>query len=118
MKDKITFDEFIAIESKLEVQAGRVLSAERIPKSKKLLKLVVRFDETTEDPQAGSRVVVTNLGDKYEPEFFVGKIPLFITNLEPTTMMGVVSEAMIMPGTNSAGELEFESFYPGTKFFK
>jgi methionyl-tRNA synthetase len=118
MKDKIKFDEFLEIEKKLEIKAGKVLAAERIPKSKKLLKLLVAFDEDLNDYKdfkGATRVVVTNLGDKYEPEFFIGKITLFITNLEPSTMMGVVSEAMILPGVPPTGELEFRLYTPGTK---
>ena len=114
MKDKIKFEEFIEIEKKLEIKAGRILESERIPKSNKLLKLKVQFGENDED----TRTVVTNLGNKYDPEYFVGIITLFLTNLEPSTMMGVVSEAMILPGVNIAGDLEFDLYSPGIKIFQ
>jgi methionyl-tRNA synthetase len=109
-KENITFDEFLAIEAKLEIQIGSIDAAERIPKSKKLLKLTVNFGEGSEN-----RIVVTNLGEHHEPEFFEGLHLPFITNLEPTTMMGVASEAMIMVGTHLNGDLDFSNHLVGTK---
>lgn len=109
-KEKITFDEFLAIEAKLEIQIGCIRSAERIPKSKKLLKLEVNFGLGSEN-----RIVVTNLGEHHEPAFFEGLHLPFITNLAPTTMMGVVSEAMIMVGTHLNGDLDFSNHLIGTK---
>lgn len=113
MKDKITFQEFLEIEKKLEIRIGSIVSAQRIPKSKKLLRLGVMFKTPWEAPVT----VVTNLGDKYEPEFFLGLKAPFIMNLEPTTMMGVTSEAMIMVGENiqSLNEIDIETYSIGTK---
>ena len=110
-KEKITFEEFLAIEAKLEIQIGRIVTAERIAKSKKLLKLSVLFGNEDSD----MKTVVTNLGEHHEPEFFVGLHLPFITNLAPTTMMGVESEAMIIVGTFSNGELDFSNHLVGTK---
>jgi methionyl-tRNA synthetase len=109
-KTRISFTEFTEIESKLEVRAGLIVEAERVPKTDKLLKLKVNFGD-----DSGVKTVVTNLGEKLEPESFVGIRTLFITNLEPVTMRGILSEAMIMPGTNLAGEFEFDSYTPGTQ---
>ena len=50
------------------------------------------------DTNLGKKNVVTNLGDTYEPEEFVGKRFLFIMNMKPVKMMGVLSEAMILAG--------------------
>jgi methionyl-tRNA synthetase len=112
MKEKIKFEEFVEIDNKLEVKAGKIFAAERIPKSKKLLKLSVRFGKDD------TRTVVTNLGETYEPEDLITITTLFITNLEPTTMMGVLSEAMILPGVSVDNTIEFDLYTPGTKFFK
>jgi methionyl-tRNA synthetase len=109
-KEKITFDEFLDIESKLEIQIGSIDAAERIPKSKKLLKLTVNFGVGSP-----TRTVVTNLGENHSPEFFEGLHLPFITNLAPTTMMGVESEAMIMVGTHLNGGLDFSNHLVGTK---
>jgi len=108
MKEKIDYNTFTEATSKLEITIGSVLSAERIPKSAKLIKLVVDFG--TEQ-----RVAVTNLGETLEPEAFVGATLPFITNLSPVKMMGVESHAMIMPGTSVAGELELGNFTLGSK---
>lgn len=95
MKDKITFSEFIELEKKLEIKSGEVKEVTEVPKSSKLIKLIVDFGD--ED----IRTVVTNiktlLGESFK-EKLEGKNILFITNLEPVKMMGIESTAMIMPG--------------------
>jgi methionyl-tRNA synthetase len=90
MKEKISFAEFLDIEKKIEIKLGRVETAERVKKSKKLLVLTVDFGEES------LRQVVTNIGDQVEPESLVMQFP-FVTNLEPATIMGLESTAMIMP---------------------
>lgn len=111
-KPIITFDEYLEIESKLEIRIGTIIAAERIPKSKKLLKLTVAFGPTVTDDL---RTVVTNLGEHNEPEFFEGLNLPFITNLESTPMMGVMSQAMIMVGEDMNGGHEFTNYSTGTK---
>lgn len=91
MKPKISFDEFIEIESKLEIKIGQIKSAERVPKSYGL-KLTVDFGN--EDV----RTVFTNLGKTHEPEQLIDLTMPFITNLEPSIIKGVESQAMIMVG--------------------
>lgn len=100
MKAQIEFADFMEIEKKLEIKWGRVYHVERVPKSKKLLKLTVLFGE--ED----SRTVVTNIGEHLEDEqtLLWQRFP-FVTNLKPVTMMGIESTAMIMPSTTPTGEL-------------
>jgi methionyl-tRNA synthetase len=102
MKEKIHFDEFLAMEAKLEIQMGQIAEAERVPNSKKLLKLMVIFGPNKED----IKTVVTNLGDKFEPEYFIGLWSPFITNLAYVKMMGVESQAMILVGTKEDGSLK------------
>jgi len=109
-KELIEFSEFLEIEKKLEIKYGQIVSAERIPKSKKLLKLIVIFGIEESD----EKTVVTNLGDKFEPEEFEGLTLPFITNLTPSVMMGVTSEAMIMVPTNH-GLVELEEYSLGAK---
>lgn len=110
-KAKITFNEFLEIESKLEIKIGQIVEAERIPKSDKMLKLTVAFSDTD------FRTVVTNIGSKYEPESLKFVSLPFITNLEPAKIMGVVSEAMIVMGTNLDGSevLNVKEYSEGTK---
>lgn len=76
--------------AKIELKVGTILSAERIEGSEKLYKLQVDFDE--EQP----RQVLSGIKAWYQPEDLVQKQALFVTNLEPRTIMGLESEAMIM----------------------
>jgi methionine--tRNA ligase beta chain len=96
----ISIDDF----KKVEIRAGKVLSAEPVEGSEKLLKLSVDFGE--ENP----RQVLSGIAKFIKPEDLVGTICAFVTNLEPREIMGLKSEAMIMAlsGSNSEG-VEFFS---------
>ena len=109
-KELIKYDEFLAIEDKLEIRYGQILSAERIEKSNKLLRLTVSFGKDESD----IKTVVTNLGGEFEPESFLGLILPFVVNLTPSKMMGVVSEAMIMVPSNN-GKIELQNYTLGSK---
>lgn len=90
----ITFDDF----EKIEIRIGKVLTAEKIDKSEKLLKLQVDFG--TEQRQ-----ILSGIAKWYMPEDLVGKNFPFIVNLEPRKMMGLESYGMLMaidPGDDSA----------------
>lgn len=97
----ITIDDF----KKVEIRAGKVLSAERVEGSEKLLKLSVDFNEENK------RNVVSGIAKYITPEELVGKICAFVTNLESREIMGMKSEAMIMAlsGTADEGENNFFS---------
>lgn len=83
----ISYDDF----KKVEMKIGRVLSAERVEKSDKLLKLSVDFGE--EAP----RQVVSGIGKYFaDLDGLVGKPYAFVTNLEPRSIMGLESQAMII----------------------
>lgn len=97
MKQQITFDEFLEIQSCLEIKVGLITLAERVPKSYGL-KLTVEFGE------GDVRTVFTNLGKTHEPETLIGLTMPFITNLAPTTIKGVESQAMIMVGVGPNGQ--------------
>lgn len=91
MKNKINFEEFLEIESKLEITMGMIRSVERVPDSKKMLKLEVSFGDNDR------RTVVTNIGNRIDEVEDLEFVTLpFITNLEPAEIMGITSEAMIM----------------------
>ena len=98
MKDKIEFSEFLEIEKKLEIKFGTIQKVERIEGSNKLLKMDVSFEE-----DSGNRTVVTNIGKDLSDDDILMKLEhhgfYFVTNLEPSKMMGVVSEAMILMPT-------------------
>jgi len=82
----ITMDDF----KKVEMRAGKIISAEPVDGSEKLLKLSVDFNE--ENP----RQVISGIAKFVSPEEIVGTICTFVTNLEPREIMGLKSEAMIM----------------------
>ena len=88
--ENISFDEF----KKLDIRIGKILSAERIESSNKLLKLQVDFG--TE-----KRQILTGIAKFYEPESLVGKLCPFIFNLEPKKMGELESEGMILSADDS-----------------
>ncbi len=86
MENKISIDEF----KKVEIRAGKILEATPVENSEKLLKLSVDFGE--ERP----RQVFSGIAKFIKPEELVGVVCGFVTNLEPRSIMGEMSEAMIM----------------------
>lgn len=104
----ISFDDF----KKVEMKIGEVLSAERVEGSDKLLKLSVNFAE--ESP----RQVISGIG-KYFPDLsiLVGKRYAFVANLEPRSIMGFESQAMIIAASHEEAISFFEvsqDIPPGT----
>lgn len=99
---RISYEDF----KKVEIKIGKILTAERIEKSEKLLKLSVDFAE------AGPRQIVSGIA-KYFPEVekLVGKRCAFVTNLEPKPLMGLESNGMIL--AVGGGEEPFSLFEVG-----
>lgn len=82
----ISFDDF----KKLDIRIGKILSAERIPNSDKLLKL--KFDFGTEQRQ-----ILAGVAEHFpDPSVLIGKEVPVIVNLEPRTMRGELSEGMML----------------------
>lgn len=83
---KISYDDF----AKVEIRAGKILSAEKIPDTDKLLKLSVDFAE--EKP----RQIVSGISMHFpDPATLVGKLCMFVTNLEPRMIKGYESNGML-----------------------
>jgi methionyl-tRNA synthetase len=106
---QITIDEFM----KVQLKTAKVLAAERVPKSEKLLKLQVSLGEGMEQRQ-----IVAGIGKKYTPEALIGKTIIIVANLKPARLMGIESQGMIL----AAGDSEvrglatiLEEVDPGTK---
>jgi methionyl-tRNA synthetase len=104
---QITIEEF----AKIELKTATVLSAERVPKSEKLLKLQVSLGSE-------QRQIVAGIGKKYAPEALVGKTIIIVANLKPAKLMGIESQGMVL----AAGDSEvrglatiLEAVDPGTK---
>ena len=86
---KIPIDDFM----KVELRVAEVLAAERVPKSKKLLKLTIKVGEET-------RTVVAGIAEQYEPEPLVGRKVVIVANLQPATLMGVESNGMVLAASH------------------
>ncbi|MBX2945916.1 MAG: methionine--tRNA ligase [Cyclobacteriaceae bacterium] len=94
LKPEISIDDF----AKLDIRIGKVLSAERMEKSNKLLKLIV-------DTGVDQRTVLSGIAQHYSPEEMVGKQVTLIANLAPRKMMGIESQGMILMAEDVDGKL-------------
>lgn len=94
LKAQVTIDDF----SKLDIRVGKVLAAEKMEKSDKLLKLTV-------DTGVDQRTVLSGIAKYYTPEEMVGKQVTLIANLAPRKMMGIESQGMILMAEDSNGKL-------------
>ncbi len=88
----ITFEDF----EKLDIRMGRVVQAERVPGTDKLLKLIVELGDET-------RQLVAGIAESYTPEDVVGKMIPVLMNLEPRTIRGVESQGMILCPSDREG---------------
>ena len=86
---RISFDEFM----KVDLRVGRVVQAEAIPKSKKLLRLEIEAD--------GVRQVIAGLARAYAPEALIGRHVIFVANLEPARLMGLESNGMVLAAVDA-----------------
>ena len=86
-KPQISFEEF----SKIEVQVGTVESAERVPETDKLMRLMVNFGE-----ESGPRQIISGIvAYVSDPSALVGRQLAFVTNLAPRTICGFESNGML-----------------------
>ena len=86
IKPTISYKEF----SKLDIRVGTILLVEDIPKSKKLVRLTVDFGDHKRN------IIVGMKNERENPREIEGTQTLFIVNLEPSQMMGELSEGMIL----------------------
>ncbi len=98
MKPLIEFDDF----SKMDIRAGVILEAEKVPKTKKLMKLKI-------DTGIDVRTVVSGIAEYFEPEQVIGKRISILVNLAPKTLKGIESHGMILMAENTDGKLFFVS---------
>lgn len=103
MKEIITYDDF----AKLDMRVVTVLEAEKMPKSKKLIKMKV-------DTGLGHRTVLSGVAEHFEPEWLVGKQVTMLINLAPRKMMGIESEGMILMAEDKNGKLKLVQPHEGT----
>jgi tRNA-binding protein len=84
--------EYISIEDfkRIDLRVGLVKSAERVPGSEKLIKLMVDLGEL------GERQLIAGLAKWYKPEDFIGKYIVVVANLKPKRLMGLESQGMLL----------------------
>ena len=96
--ENITFDDF----TKMDIRVGTILEAEKVAKTKKLLKLLV-------DTGVDKRTIVSGIAEHYAPEDIIGKQVTILINLAPRKIKGIESAGMILMAENHDGKLCFVS---------
>jgi len=97
-KANINYEAF----AEMDIRIGTILTAEKVAKTKKLLKLTI-------DTGIDQRTVVSGLAEQYEPEAIVGKKVSMLVNLEPREIKGILSQGMILMAEDGEGKLSFVS---------
>ncbi|WP_262511935.1 methionine--tRNA ligase [Marinilabilia rubra] len=101
-KEDIAFDDF----TKMDMRVGTILEAEKVAKTKKLLKIKV-------DTGIDKRTVVSGIAEFFEPETIVGQQVCILVNLAPRKIRGIESQGMILMAEDADGRLDFVA--PGSK---
>ncbi len=104
VKEEITFDDFV----KMDIRTGTIIEAEKVPKTSKLLKLIVDLGFET-------RTVVSGIAKAYDPEKIVGKKVSLLANLAPRKIKGIESKGMILMASGEEDGLSFVSPEDGWK---
>lgn len=94
MKPTITIDDF----NKIDLRVGKVLTCEKVPKTDKLLKLVV-------DIGPEQREIVAGIAEHYDPKDLIGKSIVVVANLKAARLRGLESHGMLLAATNDHGKL-------------
>ncbi len=97
--ERISIDDFM----KVDLRVAKVLTAERVPKSKKLLKLTV-------DVGFEQRTLVAGIAEAYEPDAIIGRTIVIVANLKPATLMGIESNGMVLAGSPEGGKPQLVGF--------
>lgn len=106
--DRITIEDFM----KVDLRVAKVLAAEKVPNSRKLVKLSI--DAGTEQ-----RTLVAGIAEAYEPETLVGRTIVMVFNLKPAKLMGIESNGMVLAASPDGGKPVLVTFdqevAPGTR---
>ncbi len=97
-KENIDYESF----AKMDMRTGTILTAEKVAKTKKLLKLTI-------DTGIDRRTVVSGIAEFYEPEAIIGQKVSILVNLEPREIKGIISQGMILMAEDATGKLSFVS---------
>ena len=93
-KEECTFDDF----QKMDIRVSTILAAEKVAKTKKLLKLTV-------DTGIDQRTIVSGIAEHFTPEELVGQQVLVLVNLQPRELKGILSQGMILMAEDATGAL-------------
>jgi methionyl-tRNA synthetase len=107
-KPQIQYDDF----AKLDIRLGKILAAEMVPDTDKLIKCTIDFGA------AGERTIVSGIAEWKKPEELVGKTLPYVFNLAPRTLRGVESLGMLLAASDEAGVVFLQperDIAPGTK---
>lgn len=92
LREPVDYDTF----AKTDLRVGKVLEAERVPKSDKLIRMKV-------DLGFELRTIVGGIGKAYEPETLIGRQVVVVANLAPRKLMGIESHGMLLAASDNAG---------------
>ncbi|MBC7407615.1 MAG: methionine--tRNA ligase [Arcicella sp.] len=96
IKEEIQYDDF----SKMDIRIGTITTAEKVAKSKKLLKLTI--NDGFKD-----RIILSGIGEHFQPENIINQQVTFLANLAPRKIMGMESEGMVLMAEDKDGSLSF-----------
>ena len=88
-ENKISIEDFM----KVDLRTGKILEAEKVKKSKKLLQLKV-------DIGAERKQILAGIAESYEPEDLIGRTVIIVANLKPAKLMGIESQGMVLAASN------------------
>jgi methionyl-tRNA synthetase len=91
--ERISIDQFMGV----ELRTARVIAAENVPKSKKLIKLQV-------DLGSEQRTILAGIAEAYQPEALVGRTIVVVANLKPAKLMGIESNGMVLAASPDGGQ--------------
>jgi len=98
IKEACSFDDFM----KMDIRVAQIETAEKVAKTKKLLKLTLNIDSEI-------RTVVSGIAEYYKPEDIIGMQVLYLANLGPKKLRGIDSEGMVLMAKEPDGSLRFVS---------
>jgi len=103
----ISFEDF----QKIDLRTAKILRAEKVENSDKLVKLEIDLGNE-------KRTIVAGIGKKYQPEDLIGQLIIVVVNLEPKEIKGIKSEGMLLAVDSQNGPVlvvPLEQVFPGEK---
>jgi len=108
LKEPVQYDEF----AKMDIRTGTILEAEKVAKTKKLMKLTI-------DTGIDKRTVVSGIAEHYDAKDLIGRKVCILVNLAPKELRGIISHGMILMAENPDGSLGFvappDNYVDGTE---